>query len=239
MTSKKIFYSSILIAAFCVVSIASAQEKLSKDEWQQQMTELTQKRDNLKMNLNTINNEIDSLKAYLASLETQIQSAHDERMSLVGPFEESLSNLEGKVDELSRLSNEDLFARKAEVEDAQNQLNELNNSKLAKVPSYAERLQALQTKIDGLKSTLAGTGEGKMYTVGTWAKDRDCLWNIAKKKDIYSNPFMWPKIWQGNRDQIKDPDIIHQGQKLKIPEGSSLTSEEKQAERQYWNNKRK
>ena len=57
----------------------------------------------------------------------------------------------------------------------------------------------------------------KVYTVGTWAKDRDCLWNISKKPDIYDNAWLWPRIWQGNRDQIKDPDVIHQGQKLKIP----------------------
>ena len=40
--------------------------------------------------------------------------------------------------------------------------------------------------------------------VGSWSKDRDCLWNIAKKKDVYANAWMWPKIWQGNRDKIKD-----------------------------------
>ena len=50
-----------------------------------------------------------------------------------------------------------------------------------------------------------------MYTVGTWAKNRDCLWNIFKKKDIYDNAWLWPKIWQVNRDEIKDPDVIHKG----------------------------
>jgi nucleoid-associated protein YgaU len=48
---------------------------------------------------------------------------------------------------------------------------------------------------------------------------------------------MWPKIWQGNRDQIKDPDIIHPGQKLKIPTAGELTAAEKKAERQYWRKK--
>ena len=75
------------------------------------------------------------------------------------------------------------------------------------------------------------------YTVGTWARDRDCLWNIAKKPKIYANPFLWPKIWQGNRDQIKNPDLIYPGQKLKIPPKADLTKEEKSAERSYWRKK--
>ena len=78
----------------------------------------------------------------------------------------------------------------------------------------------------------------KTYVVGSWKKNRDCLWNISKKKDIYNNPFMWPKIWQGNRDQIKDPDIIRKGQRLKIPTAGSLTDSEKKAERKYWAKKR-
>ena len=44
-----------------------------------------------------------------------------------------------------------------------------------------------------------------MYTVGTWRKDRDCLWNIAKKPEIYNDPFAWPKIWHANRDLIHNP----------------------------------
>jgi nucleoid-associated protein YgaU len=75
------------------------------------------------------------------------------------------------------------------------------------------------------------------YTVGTWAKDRDCLWNIAKKPRIYDNAFLWPKIYQGNRDVIKNADVIEPGWKLKIPPKAPLTSEEKAAEQSYWRNK--
>jgi hypothetical protein len=55
-----------------------------------------------------------------------------------------------------------------------------------------------------------------MYTVGTWRENRDCLWNIAKKPEIYNDPFAWPKIWRANMDQIHNPDIIHPGQQLQI-----------------------
>ena len=76
-----------------------------------------------------------------------------------------------------------------------------------------------------------------MYTVGTWSQDRDCLWNISKKADIYGNAWMWPRIWQGNRDQIKDPDVIQPGQKLTIPKGTEMSTEEKAAARKYYSRK--
>ena len=75
------------------------------------------------------------------------------------------------------------------------------------------------------------------YTVGTWAKDRDCLWNIAKKPKIYDNAFLWPKIWQGNKDKIKNPDVIKKGQVLSIPPKEDLTKAEKAAARSYWSKK--
>jgi nucleoid-associated protein YgaU len=70
------------------------------------------------------------------------------------------------------------------------------------------------------------------------ARNRDCLWNISKKRDIYNDVWMWPRIWQGNRDQIRNPDVIHPRQKLKIPQAGPLTNSEKEAARRYYSRKR-
>jgi len=55
------------------------------------------------------------------------------------------------------------------------------------------------------------------YTVGTWQKSRDCLWNIAKRPDIYNDPWKWKKIYIANKKKIKNPDLIFPGQVFKIP----------------------
>ena len=44
----------------------------------------------------------------------------------------------------------------------------------------------------------------------------DSLSKIAKK--YYGNANKWPKIHEANRDIIKNPDLIHPGQQLRIPE---------------------
>ncbi len=45
----------------------------------------------------------------------------------------------------------------------------------------------------------------------------DNLWKIAGFSWIYNNPRLWPRIYEANRDQIKDPDLIYPGQTLVVP----------------------
>lgn len=49
------------------------------------------------------------------------------------------------------------------------------------------------------------------YTVASG----DSLSKIAKK--FYGDGNKWRQIFEANRDVIKDPDLIHPGQTLKIP----------------------
>lgn len=55
------------------------------------------------------------------------------------------------------------------------------------------------------------SNSGKTYTV----KSGDCLWNIAKK--FYGNGSHYTKIYNANKDKIKNPNLIYVGQVLKIP----------------------
>jgi LysM repeat protein len=45
----------------------------------------------------------------------------------------------------------------------------------------------------------------------------DALWWIAEFQQIYNDPFMWPLIYQANRSQISNPNLIEPGQVLEIP----------------------
>ncbi|MGH9884837.1 MAG: LysM peptidoglycan-binding domain-containing protein [bacterium] len=51
----------------------------------------------------------------------------------------------------------------------------------------------------------------RTYTVASG----DSLSKIAKH--LYGDANAWRKIYEANKDQIKNPDLIHPGQVLKIP----------------------
>lgn len=59
----------------------------------------------------------------------------------------------------------------------------------------------------------------------------EMLWQIAGKRDIYGDPYLWPILYKANRSQIKDPTQISEGQKLTVPRNmSSKEIEEATAE---------
>lgn len=45
----------------------------------------------------------------------------------------------------------------------------------------------------------------------------DCLWKIANSVAVYGNAAKWPQIYEANKDQIKDPDLIYPNQVFTIP----------------------
>ncbi|AGT42808.1 DUF4398 domain-containing protein [Treponema pedis] len=58
------------------------------------------------------------------------------------------------------------------------------------------------------------------YRIRTWRGERDCLWNIAGKKEVYDNPFMWKKLFDANKDKLPDasnPNWVEPGIILTIP----------------------
>ena len=54
-------------------------------------------------------------------------------------------------------------------------------------------------------------GSGKTYVVVSG----DSLSKIAKRE--YGDASKWPRIYEANKDLIKDPNLIYPGQELKVP----------------------
>jgi uncharacterized protein YidB (DUF937 family) len=80
-------------------------------------------------------------------------------------------------------------------------------------PSGGTRLKADFSKVrSGASSTAPPPAEARRYTVETG----DNLSKIAKR--FYGDANQWRRIFDANRDQLSNPDLIHPGQVLNIPD---------------------
>jgi len=240
----------LLMSAFLVYGCASTQERdftnlpdkeLTKDEALIRIQKFQANQKDLQNKLAQLQQEVQSLKTDLSNTNAAIKNCRDNYYQLIGAteadieaFRQRLGRIEGKIREMQRLENDVLADRRDEVAALENELNEMRMIKIAVLPEFYNRIIQDARDIKGLYREK----KIKSYTVGTWAENRDCLWNIAGNTEIYGDPFQWPKIWQGNTDQIRNPDIIRPGQVLTIPPPGPKTPEEMKAERRYWRQKR-
>lgn len=86
-------------------------------------------------------------------------------------------------------------------------------TKICKIsfPKSAKPIARTPAPARSTASSPAPTNQNKTYTV----KRGDCLWNIAKK--FYGNGSQYRKIYNANRNKIRNPNLIYPGQVLTIP----------------------
>jgi hypothetical protein len=181
------------------------------------------------------------LRAKLADLQKRLAECDSSMYAIIGAskadverFRERLGSLTAKVRDMKQLSEDQLAEQQDKVKALEEELNGLRKEKIALLPEFYPRIIELAKDIKGLyrqKKT-------RNYTVGTWSENRECLWVISGREEIYGDPFLWPKIWVANRSTIRNPDIIFPGQQLIIPPKAEKTDEELKAERRYWRQRR-
>jgi len=62
----------------------------------------------------------------------------------------------------------------------------------------------------------AGVLDGTTTVVQYTVVAGDTLSKIAQK--FYGDPSQWPRIFEANRDQLSNPNLIFPGQVLRIPQ---------------------
>ena len=204
----------LVLASFFFVLVANvfAQEELTKEEWQNEINRLTEKKVSLTNELNSLKSEIANLKKMRDGLKTYDQCIDEFYASLgfnkadIENFRKNLNSLSAKID-----------GQEAPKADRQAELDAMKKNKISALQEFFDKVHnQLQRKLDAWQE--------KPKDIDYTVVKGDHLWGIAKKKEHYANPFAWPMIYQANRDQIKNPDLIFPKQIFKIP---NLSEEEK------------
>jgi nucleoid-associated protein YgaU len=206
----KIKLLGILSLVLLLTVVSFAQEEMTEEQWQAEMSALKTKQTALTSEVAALQADVDNLKAM--NLQDPEQCI-DELYQMVGANRSDIDNFRKAVNELDGKINR----KEGPKADRQADLNALKMNKISALPEFFTKVhQTMQSNLDAWVEAPKEIN----YTV----VKGDCLWNIAKKKEHYGNGFAWPVIYKANRDQIKNPDLIYPKQTFKIP---NLTDEEK------------
>ncbi len=185
-----------------ILSISKySQEKLKEAEstFQKTSTNVEKNRNILGQNTSKINELMNSGKEALNSAKTDNTSENYESSI---KYSEEVIKICGVINDLIEQSNM-VYKRNLALEEQRRREEEQKKKEEAPV----EESKKEQPADENIKL---------IYTVKK-TKPAECLWRIAAKKEIYNNPKEWKKIYDANKDQIKNPNLIYPGQNLKIP----------------------
>ena len=200
-----------IVSLFLLLTVVSfAQEEMTEEQWESEMAAYKNKQAALETEIAALKTDIDNLKA----MELQDpEECIDELYQLVGATRNDVNNYRKAVNELDGK----IKRKEGPKADRQTDLNALKTNKISALPEFYNKVHnQMQKDLDNWVEAPTEIN----YTV----VKGDHLWGIAKKSEHYGNPFAWPVIYQANRDQIKNPDLIYPDQNFKIP---NLTEEEK------------
>lgn len=216
------------------MELTEEEASLRISAWKAKVDELTEKVKNATTEKEELMQELEAAKKALQDCKDALNALLGATEADYDAFREALGKLKAKVRKKETLSNDVLADQRAEIKALEEEWNKLKSNKIALLPEFFPEVKALGPRIKALYREKKIT----TYTVRPWYESNDCLWNIAGRQEIYGDPNLWPKIWQANTDQIRNPDLIYPGQVLQIPNKAPKDAEELKAERAYYRKKK-
>ncbi len=172
-----------------------------------------------------LSGEIETLKVNITSATNAYNVVYNEIMAFLGINVGDLASIQQKIEfynekiaNWNNLSDDELWSAKKAVRGLVAEYNEYRGSNYGKVPDFRRDFSDLDNKIANISASLEAA-KPKYYEDSYTVVKGDWLSKIAGYSFIYGDISKWPIIYRANRDQIKDPNMIHPNQVIKIPRG--------------------
>lgn len=201
------------------INSATAAERMKYEDYVAQLKANNDREAGVREEIEQLNKKLFLLKDQYNGMDAEITAAWDEIYAYLGitredvaRFNEYIDGLEARANMLAGLKPEDRLARKGELDELLAEVKDALLKPAAKLSPVRNRLERLESQVNGMIASLPKASFDN-YTVIRG----DCLWNIAKKQDMYGDPFKWPRIWSANKTIIKNPDLIFPKQTFRVP----------------------
>jgi nucleoid-associated protein YgaU len=224
-----------ILSMLVFLSLGYSQDKMNYEE------EYLPKLQKAQAELAKIEAEIASEKTQTETLNTQISEAEAKKAQIwaeiyqlvgtdengVNDYRSKLDALDSKVRSFGSLPAEELYKRKAELDQYEAELNSLRSDKISALTEFINKIDRIDQKIKSIRSSMVVP-----YVTSYVVKRGDSLWRISGKKDIYDDPFKWTDIYKANKETIsswqrkynavlkegqKEADLIYPEQEFTIP----------------------
>lgn len=220
-----------LFSVICIVSLllsgslfAQDERKIKMDEYKVQLAEWQGRETAAQEKIDALTADIEGLNGQISDTQGQIDATWEEIYQMLGTdkagvesFRADLNDIDGELDGLASISPEDLFRRQEELCALKDRIATAKESKIALLTEMENKIAGLEGKVEALKAKMPANIFDQ-YTVVA----KDNLWKIAKKPEIYDNPLQWIRIYNVNKDQIKNPDLIYADQIFNIARGVAM-----------------
>lgn len=220
---KKTVISGLALALVIgLSSVAQAQEdKMTREEYVAQMADLQQRETAAQQQIEALSGQIEDLNGQMNACDLAIADLNDQVRMLVeatdtqiDAFGNRLDAIIGQLEGLLSLAPEVLIQRRGEAMALAAEVEGMKGNKISAIPEMAEKIAQIDSLLGQIKARIA-----QPVTIDYTVERGDNLWNIAKKENLYDDPYMWPRIYRANREEIKDPDMIFPEQTLAVPFG--------------------
>ncbi len=223
---KKVVLLTFIVALVALVlgwnSAGAAEKKMTYKEYQALLAEYAQRESTATAAIAEVQKAIDSLREQIKQTEERIAAVEREIRELiqsdeagVQQFEDDLDRAVSQIEGLRALSAKELYQKCEEIKALRDRFNKCKANPICYLPEICQKVEKIEQMLADLEAAVPKVAPPDYYTVVRG----DCLWYIAKKKEIYGDPYLWPWIYRTNRDKIKNPDLIYPGWVLTIPRG--------------------
>ncbi len=224
MKGNVLFLLSVVCLLLVVLSVnvyAQDERKIRKDEYQVQLEEWQARELAATEKIAVLEADNAELREKINETQSKTDKTWEEIYTMLGTdkagvdaYHRQLNEIDAEIDRLARLSPEDLFRSQDEVYALEEKIAKARENKISHLTKMEDKLAQMDGKLAAVKAKIPAN----IYDQYTVVKG-DNLWKISKNPDVYNDPMQWIRIYNVNKEQIEDPDLIYADRVFKIARG--------------------